>query len=63
MPLRDYQCHRCGRVQEILERHTSDDPHTRDWPTCCGLLMYMLPAAPSFTVTGYSAKNGYAKEK
>ena len=58
MPLFDFYCHKCGRKVELLVRGEDNGGQ----PLCCGYLMNKLPSAPSFTVGGYNAKNGYAKE-
>lgn len=58
MPLFDYVCHKCGRKQEILQPLNG----VNGVPTCCSYLMEKLPSAPAFTIGGYNAKNGYAKE-
>lgn len=64
MPRHDYKCPECGRVAEF------DKPeYAYCYCICIGVpgvdlamcqKMERLPAAPNFTVKGYSAKNGYS---
>ena len=58
--LRDFKCDKCGTVQK--DKLTSD---SREWPCpyCERGRMVQLPCAPAFSVKGYSAKNGYSKER
>lgn len=61
MPRYDYQCPKCGKVQEEIHR-MNETPEVK----CseCGVPMKKLIGAPAFKVNGYfTAKSGYAKNK
>lgn len=63
MPRFDFQCPECGRIRELsipsglpdylLQVHCGTCPGKPD--------LIKLPAAPNFTIKGYSAQNGYSK--
>lgn len=55
MPRYDFKCNECGKVVEYSV--------PLGWETVrclCGGTLEKQPAAPNFTITGYSAKNGYS---
>ncbi len=55
MPRYDFKCNECGKVVEMTV--------PLGWETVrclCGGVLHKQPAAPNFTITGYSAKNGYS---
>lgn len=60
MPRFDFKCPACGTVSANVYRSTAD---ARVPPICvnCDAVMEKLPSAPSFTIKGFSAKNGYSK--
>jgi len=57
MPLFDYFCTKCGLIKRDVLIQGSMHP-----PCHCDYEMSKLPSAPSFTIGGYSYKNGYSKE-
>lgn len=60
MPLYEFKCDECGTVIEFIS--TGASPAGFE-PLCpdCGEPLRKVPSAPAFVVTGYNAKNGYAK--
>ena len=63
MPRWDFECKDCGNLVEVsfpdLERADTTPVYCRHCHS--GTPMMRLPAAPSFTIRGFSAKNGYAQ--
>lgn len=60
MPLFDFKCLRCGVVrEELLTAAEAEDIRTRECDRCIGR-MERQTGAPAFTISGYSAKNGYS---
>lgn len=59
MPIYVLKCDRCG---EEFERLFLKDigPVMGQCPCCPDGILRKRPAAPSFTVHGYSARNGYS---
>ena len=60
MPLHEYECQKCGNLQEYLTTKISDG----DWVnymlcTECGGSCRKVMSAPHFRVTGANAINGY----
>lgn len=60
MPLYTFKCRACQHVHEAIYSSYAISEHAA-CPNCGGSNLERLPAAGSFTVTGYNAKNGYAK--
>ena len=70
MPTYDYECSDCGRrvtrIRPITER---DDLETcshcgQDWDSWSGPgQLVRVPSAPSFSIKGFNAANGYAKAR
>lgn len=58
MPIYEYKCPGCGHTLTELSPTTS-----LVHPTCalCGTRMDRMVSVSNFQVTGYNAKNGYAK--
>lgn len=57
MPLFDYECPECHTILRDVLR-----PEYAKCGQCPGQPpMVKMPAAPSFTIHGFNAKNGYAK--
>lgn len=59
MPRWDFHCDVCGTTKE-LAFPSVDQTESVKCQTCGGILK-RLPSAASFTVSGYSYKNGYSK--
>lgn len=64
-PRFDFKCPQCGTIREDVWvsnfRDATDSARGTDYAPCerCGGVLEKMPAAPSFRVTGYSAKNSY----
>ena len=56
MPRFDFRCREC---KNVFEEKTV---HSLSMCPKCGALADKQPAAPAFSIKGYSAKNGYSKE-
>ncbi len=65
MPIYDYECPTCGRHTTAFTRIEH-----RDFPTLCGQVtngvmcwteLRRVPSAPSFSIKGFNAANGYAR--
>lgn len=63
MPRYDYRCDNCGTVREVTVSNWKDatDPLAGFMKsTCdCGGILEKMPAAPNFSISGYSARNSY----
>jgi putative FmdB family regulatory protein len=62
MPIFDYKCPRCLNIVEVLM--TSKRKIQPVCPFCRvpeGVLMERQLSAPNFSISGFSAKNGYSK--
>lgn len=59
MPVWDFYCDFCKTTIELTFRHRDESEDVK-CAVCQGLLR-RLPSAPSFTVKGFSAHNGYSK--
>lgn len=56
MPLYDYKCPECGRVEEVFVRASTQVPH------CCHFIMVRQASAPAVVnVKGFSSVNGYSR--
>ncbi len=57
MPIWDYKCPLCEKVDEDVLVDIAPSPHR-----CmdCKATMDRMPATSSFVVKGYAAKNGYS---
>ena len=63
MPVWNYQCSRCGDTIELKYRNLEQaDEDTVRCQKCFGQ-MERQPSAPSFTIKGYAASNGYSEAK
>jgi len=62
MPKWDFKCPRCGHIIERAFRSFEEMKAAKlHWcPMACNAPMERQPAAPSFVVEGFSAKNGYS---
>ena len=60
MPLFDFKCEVCGKVEEHKVDYNT--PPT-EWPRHCKELMDKQWPKTNFAVKGFSAKNGYSKER
>lgn len=71
MPRYDYKCERCGTVREVIATFAETEKkafycrNKNCSPTisggCCRLVRQ--PSAPAFTISGFSAANGYSGGK
>jgi putative FmdB family regulatory protein len=59
MPRWDFDCETCQRTFELVFRRL-DDANDVPCPKC-GNTLTRKPASGSFTITGFNARNGYAK--
>lgn len=59
MPLFDFKCPACGRVQEMNVKNSTDPVYCYN----CETIMEKQLAAPYGKVVGYSYANGYSKKK
>jgi putative FmdB family regulatory protein len=67
MPCFDYKCPVCKAVVEVFKSNFDDATKPAYCPYCGRgadgeVVMERQPAAPAFTISGYSAKNGYSSE-
>ena len=64
MPRFDFKCPACSALRKDvwLSTYRAGQDHV-DISPCdqCGTPLEKVPAAPSFTVKGFNAKNGYSK--
>lgn len=59
MPIWDYQCPICGTIKEDqAEAPLCEHCDQEGQP----VVMVKRPAAPNFTIRGYSAKSGYSRK-
>lgn len=64
MPRHDYKCPTCGMVKEVATHGLPEYLFFVQCGECPGQPdMVRLPAAPSFTIRGFSAKNGYSGDR
>lgn len=61
MPRFDYECPQCGEITEVTIP-LGDTSHVV-WCMECERIMTKLPPNTSFTVRGFSAKNGYSNSR
>lgn len=60
MPLYTYQCHACKK-EHTQVRFIEARDQASQCPSCGSWHTWKKPDAPNFVVTGFNAKNGYAK--
>lgn len=65
MPLVDYECNECGHEQKDvwIQNYAMEVNQRRECPYCKDVVMAKKASAPSFTVSGYSAANGYSRKE
>jgi hypothetical protein len=61
MPSFDFKCPQCGRVYQKVGVTTTTTVVYCDDHADHDVICVRLPAAPNFTIKGFSAKNGYSK--
>ncbi len=59
MPTRDYICPWCHKRFELTDKQARASAACPD----CGTDAEKQPCAPSFTIKGYNARNGYSKTR
>lgn len=64
MPIFEYECQNCGRVVEKIYPSADAAPQAIEVQDSEGCVIFTRKiSAPSFTVHGFNARNGYAAEK
>lgn len=65
MPFFDYECAECNYLQTDVwvQNHAVEVNRKRECPYCKDAMMSRKPSAPAFSVTGFSAANGYSGGK
>lgn len=60
MPIYVKKCSECSLTKEVLEP-ISEDKESNICPSCGKKTWVRIPATSSFTISGYSYRNGYTK--
>jgi len=64
MPLFEFECPVCNAKREVLQDHQALAPYCSECEDCGAqsypVRMLKQASAPAFTISGYSAKNGYS---
>lgn len=62
MPAYDFKCPTCGTLREHVFASLAERDHTAVICRDCCMPMVRQPAAPSFSIHGFTAKNGYSHD-